>query len=86
MCKTLNHCNRMSRMLQIRNVPDGLPARLKVRAAYAGMSMSDYVLREIRHSPDRPTREEVFARIAGLPPIHLDPPPADILREDRNKR
>ena len=76
----------MSKMLQIRNVPDGLHARLKVRAAYVGMSMSDYVLREIRRSLDRPTREEVFARIAGLPPIRLDPPPADILREDRNKR
>ena len=76
----------MSKMLQIRNVPDDLHARLKARAAYAGMSMSDYVLREIRRSLDRPTREEVFARIAELPPIRLAPPPADILREERNKR
>ena len=44
----------MSKMLQIRNVPDDLHARLKARAAYAGMSMSDYVLREIRRSLDRP--------------------------------
>ena len=76
----------MSRMLQIRNVPNDLHARLKARAAFAGMSMSAYVLREIRQSLDRPTREEVFARIAELPPIHLDPPPADILREDRDRR
>ena len=76
----------MSRMLQIRNVPNDLHARLKARAAFAGMSMSDYVLREIRQSLDRPTREEVFARIAELPTIHLDPPPADILREDRDRR
>ena len=76
----------MSKMLQIRNVPDDLHARLKARAAYAGMSMSDYGLREIRRSLDRPTREKVFARIAELPPIRLDPPPADILREERNKR
>ena len=76
----------MSRMLRIRNVPNDLHARLKARAAFAGMSMSDYVLREIRQALNRPTREEVFARIAELPPIHLDPPPADILREDRNRR
>ena len=76
----------MSRMLRIRNVPNDLYARLKARAALAGMSMSDYVLREIRQSLDRPTREEVFARIAELPPIQLDPPPADILREDRDRR
>ena len=76
----------MSRMLQIRNVPNDLHARLKARAAFAGMSMSAYVLREIRQSLDRPTREEVFARIAELPTIHLDPPPADILREDRDRR
>ena len=76
----------MSRTLRFGNVPDDLHARLKARPAYAGMSMSDYVLREIRRSPDRPTREEVLARITELPPIRLDPPPADILREDRNER
>ena len=37
------------------------------------MSMSDYVLREIRQSLDRPTRQEVFARLAELPPIQLAP-------------
>ena len=76
----------MARMLRIGNVPDGLHARLKVRATHAGMSMSDYVPRGIRRPPDRPTREEVFARIAESPPVRLDPPPADILREDGNER
>ena len=59
----------MSGMLRIGNVPDDLHARLKARPAYVDMSVSDYVLREIRRSPDRPTREEVFARITELPPI-----------------
>ena len=58
----------------------------QARAAHAGMSMSDYVLREIRQSLDRPTRQEVFARLAELPPIQLAPPPADGLRNDRNER
>ena len=75
----------MSKMLQIRNVPNDLHRRLKSRAAITGMSMSDYVLREIERSLSRPTREEVFARIAELPPIELDPSPAEILREERRR-
>ena len=76
----------MSRMLQIRNVPDDVHRRLKSRAALAGMSMSEYVLREIAQSLSRPTREEIFARIAELPPIELDPPSAEALREERGRR
>ena len=76
----------MSRMLQIRNVPDEIHRRLKSRAALAGMSMSDYVLREIEVVLSRPTRDEVFARIAELPPIDLDPPSAEVLREERERR
>ena len=76
----------MSKMLQIRNLPDEVHRRLKSRAALAGMSMSDYVLREIERMLSRPTRDEVFARIAELPPIDLDPPSAEILREERERR
>ena len=73
----------MSKMLWIRNVPDDLHRRLKARSALAGVSMSDYVLREIRKSLTRPTREEVFARMAELPPIELAPPVAEVLRDQR---
>lgn len=76
----------MYKMLQIRNVPDQLHRRLKARAAHLGLSMSDYVLREIERLLEKPTREELFARIAQLPPIDLDPPPSDILREERERR
>jgi len=34
---------------------------------------------------DEATREEVFARIAELPPIELDPPAAAILRDERRR-
>ena len=76
----------MSKMLQIRNVPDDLHRRLKAKSALAGLSMSEYVLREIRKSLTRPTREEVFARIAELPPVELDPPVAEVLRDERRNR
>ena len=45
----------MSKMIQIRNVPDALHRRLKARAAEAGMSLSDYLLAELRRSAERPT-------------------------------
>ena len=75
----------MPKTLHVRNVPDDLHGRLKARSALAGLSMSDYVLREIRQSLTRPTREEVFARLADLPPIDLDPPAAEILRDERRR-
>jgi len=53
----------MSVMVQIRNVPDGVHRKLKARAALEGMSISEYLLREIERSLERPTREELLARL-----------------------
>ena len=50
----------MTTMIQIRNVPDLLHRRLKSRAALAGMSLSDYLLAEIREVAERPTIEELI--------------------------
>ena len=52
-------------MVQIRNVPIEFHRRLKSRAAVEGMSMSDYILREVGKALDRPTRQEVLARLRG---------------------
>ena len=38
----------MSAMIQVRNVPDALHRKLKSRAALEGMSLSDYLLAELR--------------------------------------
>jgi plasmid stability protein len=61
----------MSTMIQIRNVPDALHRRLKSRAALAGMSLSDYLLNEIREVAERPSLAESRARLerhAGIAP------------------
>jgi plasmid stability protein len=42
-------------MIQLRNVPDTLHRSLKARAAMAGMSLSDYLLAEIKEIAERPT-------------------------------
>ena len=76
----------MNMMIQIRNVPEPLHRRLKARAAMEGVSMSRYVLREIERSLERPTRQELLEAIASQPERVLNPPPAEILREERNRR
>lgn len=76
----------MGTMIQIRNVPDDIHRQIKARAALAGMSMSDYLLREIEKFARRPTRQELLERIAALPAVELDPSAARILREERDAR
>lgn len=75
----------MSTMIQIRNVPGDLHRRIKARAALAGMSMSQYILRELELSLERPTRAEVLERIAALPAVEVEPTAATLLREDRER-
>ena len=76
----------MSTMIQIRNVPDTLHRRLKARAALAGMSLSDYLLAEIREVAERPTMEEMRERLARLPRTDLDISPTEVLRAERDRR
>jgi len=38
----------MSKMIQLRNGPDGLHRKLKARASLEGRSLSDYLLEQIR--------------------------------------
>jgi plasmid stability protein len=73
----------MSKMIQIRNVPDDVHRVFKVRAAQAGMSLSDYLKRELELIAQRPTLEEMLERLSKQPPIELDLDIAEIIREDR---
>jgi len=72
--------------LQVRNVPDDLHRTLKVRAAQAGMSLSEYVLAELRRTATRPTRQEILARIAARPTRRVRPRPGDAVRAERDRR
>lgn len=73
----------MSKMIQIRNVPDDLHRKLKVRAAGEGVSLSDYLLGEIRGLANQPTLRDLRARLAERESIDLDPGAADLIRGDR---
>jgi antitoxin FitA len=76
----------MSTMIQIRNVPDALHRRLKARAALAGMSLSDYLLQQIREVAERPTIEEMRARLARRSPVVLSIDTAEAVRAERDSR
>jgi plasmid stability protein len=76
----------MPKMIQVRNVPDNLHRKLKSRAALEGLSLSDFVLREMQHVAERPTMKELAERIASLPPVRYKRSPAEILREERDSR
>lgn len=73
-------------MVQIRNVPPEVHRRLKARAAIEGLSMSDYVLREIRKALERPTRQEVLERLRARPARQLRRSAADVIRAERDSR
>jgi len=76
----------MSKMIQIRHVPDDLHRKLKARAALSGMSLTDYLLAEIRHVAERPTAAEIFERLRSRSTVIPDIPVADMVREERDTR
>lgn len=76
----------MGTMVQIRNMPPELHRRLKARAAVEGMSMTDYVVRELRKALDRPTRQEVLERLAERPLRRMAPSAAEMIRSERDAR
>ena len=65
----------MSKMIQIRNVPNELYRTLRVRAAKAGMTLSDYLLSEIEQIAQKPTLRELMDRLAHDEPVELSEPP-----------
>lgn len=77
------HAHYMSKMIQIRNVPDALHRRLKSRAAESGQTLSDYLLAEVERLAARPTRDEMLARIHGRRRLTLKTPAAVVIREER---
>ena len=86
MCTTCNYVPSMARMIQVRNVPDALHRSLKARAAMAGMSLSDYLLGELREIAERPTLAEFRERLHKRKrlPVALDT--GGLLREERTAR
>lgn len=73
-------------MIQIRNVPDDVHRRLKARAAMEGMSLSDFALAQLRRSLEKPTREELRARVASREPVLAGPGSVELVEAARSPR
>lgn len=76
----------MSKMIQIRDVPEQIHRTLKARAAREGMSLSDFIKRELAHSAQRPTMQEWLDGVAQNKPIPTRRTGAEIVRELRDRR
>jgi antitoxin FitA len=74
----------MSKMIQLRSVPDELHRTLKVRAAKAGMTLSDYLLSELEQLAKKPTMQEWLERVSSRELVEVDEPPEVIIRRMRD--
>jgi antitoxin FitA len=76
----------MSRMIQVRNVPDSVHRTLKAQAALAGMSLSDFLLAEIRQVAERPTLAELRERLRRRSRLAGPLSAAEAVRRERDAR
>jgi hypothetical protein len=76
----------MEKMIQIRHVPEQLHRRLKAKAAMEGMSLSDFLRREVQHVAERPTLAELRERLSERDPVSVRVSPAEAVRAERQGR
>jgi antitoxin FitA len=86
MSLTCNYHFRMSKMIQLRHVPDALHRQLKARAALSGLPLSDYLIREVRKIAEQPTPDEMRERLQRREPYRGKSALADLVRAERDNR
>lgn len=75
----------MAKMIQIRHVSDSLHRQLRVRAARAGMSLSDYLRLELEQSLKRLTMDELREKLDALEPVSVSESSVQALRRERGR-
>jgi hypothetical protein len=65
----------MSKMIQVRNVSDEMHRALKVKAAEEGMSLSDFIKRELSFAAGKSSIDEIIERrrARGRGPSKVNP-------------
>src|SRR5467141_2053448 len=76
----------MAKMIQLRHVPDALHRQLKARAALSGLSLSDFLVREVRKIAEQPTAEARLERLKQRERYKGKVSPTEVLREEREAR
>ena len=73
-------------MIQIRDVPESVHGALKSRAAREGMSLSDFIKRELERVAARPTMREWLERTQRAEPIPTKRTAAQLIHGLRDAR
>lgn len=81
----VGHAIRMV-AVQLRDVPDDVHRELKVRAARAGQSLSEYALAVLTEHTATPTLAEIADRIAHRTAVEPATSVAEIIRNERDAR
>ena len=76
----------MSKMIQVRDVPEQVHGTLKARAAREGMSLSDFIKRELERAAERPSMPEWLELTQRAKPIPARRTAAQVVRELRDAR
>lgn len=76
----------MSKMIQVRDVPENVHRILKSRAAREGMSLSDFLKRELVRSAERPTMQEWLETTRQMRPVRGERSASQVIRELRDSR
>ncbi len=76
----------MSKMIQVRNVPDRLHRELARRARARGQTLTAYIQDILEKEVARPPAHEIFERVASREPVRLGRPAAELIRAERSKR
>jgi len=76
----------MSKMIQVRNVPDRLHRELMRRAKARRQALTDYIQDLLEREVARPPADEVFDRIEARTPVRLGRRAAELIREERAAR
>jgi plasmid stability protein len=83
---TFLYAQSMSKMIQVRDVPDEVHRTLKARAAREGMSLSDYIKSELERVAGRPSMREWLDLTRQVKPIPAKRSSAQVIRELRDSR
>jgi plasmid stability protein len=86
MRNTCLYAEKMSKMIQVRDVPEHVHGTLKSRAAREGMSLSDFLKKELARVAERPTMQEWLERTQQGKPTRAKQSPAQVIRDLRESK
>jgi hypothetical protein len=76
----------MAKTILLDQIPEALHRELETHAALAGLSLSDFLVRELRRIAEQPMLTEMLQRLSRIEPYSGKLSPTEVLREERDSR